>query len=407
DLRTSLAKADALPQDFDKTLSLWLELITIAHVGDVKLATCFHPEARTTKLLPAKVIKVDLQRDTLEASFYLLINQLSLNFKDIERFKNKMAFPNDADHDVDLLIRLLASKKPEREIIMAYSNAPSIIQSLGECLKDLLLLDLSDNLAIKKSDEKLKGIFDLFECYKDLSNPINQFQESERSNIWPFNICVESKTVDLSKRDVHELLSLMRNRQECHLFFDCHLLDQCLKLLSILRIFTTSNEDIARYYREGVVPPSHPKSLLPPPSVQQYNEEAFLELCATPTPEARGGKPKKKAISKSQQTVSQPAPKTAPKQPLPPPPATIPVELPKTPELDSLELLRRKFLTLYHLRPHVFIRQAIWHVDTLITLKETLKTPAMNKEGLTLLNLTASSAHKVLEQTYRFCLANR
>src|SRR5581483_5984213 len=270
DLRTSLAKADALPQDFDKTLSLWLELITIAHVGDVKLATCFHPEARTTKLLPAKVIKVDLQRDTLEASFYLLINQLSLNFKDIERFKNKMAFPNDADHDVDLLIRLLASKKPEREIIMAYSNAPSIIQSLGECLKDLLLLDLSDNLAIKKSDEKLKGIFDLFECYKDLSNPINQFQESERSNNWPFNICVESKTVDLSKRDVHELLSLMRNRQECHLFFDCHLLDQCLKLLSILRIFTTSNEDIARYYREGVVPPSHPKSLLPPPSVQQY-----------------------------------------------------------------------------------------------------------------------------------------
>lgn len=407
DLRDSLAKADSLPKDFDETLCLWLKLISIVHVGDIRLASCFHPEARSPLLLPAKATSADLQRDTLEASFYLIVNQLSLNFKGVEKLKDKMAFPSDAEKQklffgftdtLDIDSRL--------QNVSTYENASSVILNIKECAKGLLSVDLKDNQAIDKSLQELRNISNHINCYGDLSSCFDQLQETETRKEWPVKVMVQSKIVSVSKETIQTLLSFVQNRHDSHLFFDCYLVPHVLLLTNILTYFMESNKDIEKFYKEGIMPPSNPKPLLPPPALSNYSETAFRELYATPIPEPQPTTTrtkKKKGVAKAQSV----APQKTQKEPILPAPQIIPVEPLQAAALDSLEQLRRQLLAIYHTQPSAALRQAVWHLDKLITLKETLKTPAMNKEGLTVLNLATSSAHKLLEQTYSFCLANR
>jgi hypothetical protein len=70
-----------------------------------------------------------------------------------------------------------------------------------------------------------------------------------------------------------------------------------------------------------------------------------------------------------------------------------------------IELLRNQLVSFYQLKPSRALRQAIWHLDSLISIQKSLvKSQKKALDCLTVANAVTYSAQKVLEQSYRFCL---
>lgn len=412
-IRALLVKEDVLPKDFDQTLSVWLEIIGISHIGSMNLSAFFDPEAKTTQLFPEKTYNMKLPRSTLEASFFLMFNQFSMNFKDIARFKDKMGFSKDIV--VQKLFCTLVNKKfadflPKINIIHEMSLFPDRLQEL---LKMIAALDLTNSEQIEACRRLLEIEKEVIRSgYKDLSEELSRLEKLKPSDgKWPIPFKTEEGTIQVSEKTFEELFLLFQNRHECGLFFDAHLLPGFLTLGRIFESVIASNKDIETFNKEGILPPCNPKIFLPSPtlieesSIPKYNENIFRELYTTPVPETGPIKKRKKKQGAKVQPVT---PQKTQKEPALPtlPPLVLLAEPPQAAALDPLEQLRRHLLAVYHTQPSIAIRQAVWHLEALITLKGALQPPAM-KENLTVLNLAAGSAHKLLEQTYRFCLANR
>jgi hypothetical protein len=67
--------------------------------------------------------------------------------------------------------------------------------------------------------------------------------------------------------------------------------------------------------------------------------------------------------------------------------------------------LRKQLIQLYKDCSSPALRQALYHLDILLIIQSSFKKSQMTApECLTVTSLAANSAHKLLEQTYRFCL---
>ncbi len=402
-LKRSLIEADVLTADFDQTIDLWLKLISIAHVGDLDLVSCFDKKAETTKHIHNKKVYTNLQRGNLESSFYLLARQLSLNLKwFVQKVGDKLNFPEDvelaaiffaATDPANLKNRLMGSKT---EIL-----ADSIIQNDFKIfIRELLSLDLTNNATIQAYLDRLKNIMTHLNCYGDLSFCVAEMQKVNMDN-YKLVICgTTSFKKEITKEVFPKLRSLTENRQECHMLIDCYLKPSCIVLGKIFDSLIASNLDIEKFNKEGVMPASNTESLLPPP--KQYNAKAFEELCSAPlpkhTPKKKRGKnnaPQSTPTPEEPKVVSKAAPSA------PPPSIEKPLIIPP---VSPLEQLKRQLFTIHAINPAVSVRQALWHLDILMTLKTTTVTAENN---LAVLNLAGSSAQKLLEQIYRYCLETR
>jgi hypothetical protein len=214
------------------------------------------------------------------------------------------------------------------------------------------------------------------------------------------------------------LLNFLKKLQECHLLTDCYLASHFYTLIRLLKALEEANTLIENHKKTGKALrlASQYPALLPAPSECVYNEKIALELSTSseqtqpsrkknkkpvepknPVPEKK--KPKKTRQEES--TSTQPAPKNATTIKLAPIVPESAIAIKATP----LELLREKLFNLHCAKANIAIRQALWHMDALVCLDRVIKSSSFqNTESLTLLARVASSAHKVLEQSYRFCL---
>lgn len=410
DLKPVLMKADVLAADFDKTVATWLKLISIVHVGDINLASCFQIEAKTIKLFPKKRVFAEVRRDELEASFSLLISQLSQDLKWIVlKIGEKMLFPEE----LEVQALFFAATDPENLLELlkkndAYINAASVIQDdFKVLLRNFLSLDLTNNEKINDCLANLMNIITHLNCYGDLSLCVNAMRQLDINK--KTTICgPESYRIKITKENFPQLQSLTEDRQECHLLMDCYLTNPCLSLINIMTAIMSSNLAIKELHKEGKNPHLCTQSLLPPPVLQCYNESVFQELCSSPIPEPI---PKKKGVKNN-------ASKIIPKKEEIKISSNVNQELTAVPILfekpietkviNPLERLRRQLFAIFQAKPMISIRQALWHLDTIISIQDALNTSGMNKENsLPILNMTAGSAQKLLEQAYRFCLEIR
>jgi hypothetical protein len=210
--------------------------------------------------------------------------------------------------------------------------------------------------------------------------------------------------IDLPRELFSPLLSLLKTMQECHLLIDCYVVAPLYASNAILLALDESNILIENHKKGGPAPrlASQCPALLPVPSECVYSEKIFLELYNSSSKKPL--KKKKRIPTKPNIPVIQPPKKEKAKKPCQEttPPAQPILGNAITIKLNPLEQLRENIFKLNCVGAHVAIRQALWHIDALISLQHA---PSVQiEEGLTILNRVASSAHKLLEQTYLFCL---
>ncbi len=410
DLKSRLKGADLLPEaDFETTLSLWVQIIGIAHIGDMHLASFFEKKAASNTVNPRiqQFVYTDLPRGDLVSCFYLILGQFSQDCKWIApKIAQKMHLPEDP------FLKELFDLTTERSLDKTCQTVSTLEGDLKRFSKDLFLLNLTDNEAIKKMLPQLKRRVGEEEwgCFAEVSEVIKYLQEAQASGrpLELVNKSLGSKMLYCSQEQLKLLLALVENFQKCHLWIDAYFTISCDTLSRILEALQVSNEAIEKYRTEGIVPHLGASSILPAPS--RYDEKIVEELLASSSSRSRSGSKKAKRIS------HQPAEKKQKEKAVSPPVSEkktnekskrVSLE-PQTPlqnlVLDPLEQLREKMFQIRQGNPSPSLRQALWHLDALISIQQLLDTQSVKaEESLTIFDAAVSSAQKLLEQTYRFC----
>ncbi len=414
ELKDRLKSVDLLKTDFEASLSLWLQIISIAHVRDMYLVSFFEKNAKKTNLAHSATqgfICADLPRSMLEASFHLVLSQLLKDFKWIAPLvAQKMPLPENAIFEEMFRIVTASSLRTTCEA------ASTMEEKFKPIRRDLLLLDLTDSEALGQV-----VIHRLYQMSHNLEDPAVAFGNASAlieklremltgGKIPPYFEHASRGRVSFDPVFFEPFLSLMENFQECHLLIDSYLASSCVSLFRIAEALQKSNEALEKYQREGSIPylVSKASSILPSPS--PYDEKVVEELLASPSP--RSGNGKKKAKKASRQPVEKKQ-----KEKVASPPVSekktnekskrVSLEaqtLPPNPVLDPPEQLREKMFQIRQGNPSPSLRQALWHLDALISIQQLLDTKSVKaEESLTIFDAAISSAQKLLEQTYRFC----
>ncbi len=408
DLKDRLKDADLLQEaDFETTLSLWVQIIGIAHIGDMHLASLFEKKA-ASHILHSKIrqfVYTDLPRRDLMSCFYLTLGQISQDCKWIApKIMQKMRLPEDPS------FRELFDISTDKSLDKICQTASTLERDFKQLLKDLFLLNLTDNEAIKKMLIQLEGIIgeEGLGCFAEASGAVEMLQYAQASGK-PVDFSSKSgREVNCSQQQLKPLLSFIENYQECHLWIDAYFNLSFNTLSRLLESLQKSNEALEKYQTEGIVPCLASSSILPAPSL--YDEKVVEELLASASPRSKNGHKKTKKSS------HQPAEKKQPEKAASPPVSEkktnekskrISLE-PQTPlqnlVLDPLEQLREKMFQIRQGNPSPSLRQALWHLDALISIQQLLDTKSVKaEESLTIFDAVVSSAQKLLEQTYRFC----
>ncbi len=407
DLKSRLRGAD-LEADFEPTLSLWMQIIGIAHIADIRLACLFEKKAASNTLYPknSQLIYTDLPRGDLVSCFYLTLGQFSQDRKWIApKIAQKIRLLENPS------IKEIFDGITQQSLDKVCQIISTLERDLKRLLKDLFLLNLTDQEAIKKMLIRLEEIVgeEGWECFAEASMIIRNLQQAEASGRKISGLISGwGKEIHCSQEQLKVLLPLMENYQECHLWIDAYLASCCYTLSRLLESLQQSNEALETYQTEGIVPRLASSSILPPPSL--YDEKAVEELLASSSPRSGNGR------KKGRKSSHQPAEKKQPEKVASPPVSEKktnekskrislePQTPPPNPVLDPLEQLREKMFQIRQGNPSPSLRQMLWHLDALISIQQLVDTKSVKaEESLTIFDAAASSAQKLLEQTYRFC----
>ncbi len=411
ELKDRLKSVDLLKADFEASLSLWLQIISIAHVRDMYLVSLFEKNAKRTNLAHFATqgfIYTDLPRSALEASFHLVLSQLLKDFKWIAPLVvQKMPLPENSIFEGMFHVVTGVSL---RETCAA---ASAMEEEFKPIRRDLLLLDLTDSQTLKQTVDRLYQMFCNLEetAFGNVSAHIEKLREEATAGRRPSYFANPSgERISVPPDCFEPFLSLMENFQECHLLIDSYLASSCISLSRIAEALQKSNEALEKYQREGIMPHlvSKASSILPSPSL--YDEKVVEELLASSSP--RSGNGKKKAKKASHQPTEKKQPQKAASPPVSEKKTSEkskrislePQTLPPNSVLDPLEQLREKMFQIWQGNPSSSLRQALWHLDALISIQQLVNTKSVKaEESLTIFDAAVSFAQKLLEQTYRFC----
>jgi hypothetical protein len=418
-----LKKADVLPKDLETTMKVWEDLLCLGHVSDMMLVSLFEEKARSSSLGSKRGnVHTQLSRHQLESSFLITVRLLSTVQWITEKLEENMKlFLTDNEQEIfgkfkENIKPFLTSTQDAQQTFCSWQkNCTSVSDLYNDLLalhRNLLSLDLTNNEKIDSFSKKMTHIQDtLTENCESCGKIIGCLKNIDKAG---------KKPTILSNESFKPFLSLLKKMQKCNSLAECYIINPISLIVSILDGLQKSNTLIENHKKGGTTPPLASQSLLPPPRV--YNEKFALEL-SNETP-AQPKLKKKKIPSKSQSSaVNQPQKrppekpnqekKTPPAQPTPKSATAINLSPPKNnnksiAKLSPLEELREKLFALHSAKADVAIRQALWHIDALITLHHIFNDSSFQaKESLTILNRMASSAHKLLEQTYRFYLQQK
>lgn len=406
DLKRLLINADVLAEDFNATIYLWLQIISIADIGDMYLAAIYETKAKSFCISKNKgVVNVELPRGNLEASFYLISHQFSRDYRWVSlRIAQKMQFPEN--YPLTEAFYVMTGNR--------FSNvcrvSSLLLDECKEISQSLVFLDLTDNDAIEKISDRLEAMrYSLDQNFSDVTAHIETLQNAIKKGIKATVVSNPyQETADIPEGSHLALLRLMEDYQECHLLEDGYHAFYCIGLREILAALSESNIAIEKYRKEGKCPKlvKDCPSLLPSASRPQYDAKISQELLTSSSFKSERGPKKGKGAVRAQKIVPQPEKKKKAgkeKQEKIQSQATLIPTL--TVKLDPLEKLSKKLFNLYQLNDSIPLRQALWHLDALTSIQRS--SDIKEAEALILLDATASAAHKLLEQTYRFCLESR
>ncbi len=402
ELKELLMDADVLAEDFNATISLWLQIISIADIGDMYLAAIYEAKAKSYSAHKNKsFVYTELPRSNLEASFYLILRQLSRDYQWIcSRVAQKMQFPED--HPLKEVFHILT----RRNLLNTCTVSSLLLNDFKEIVQSLQFLDLTDNNTLEKILARLEKMLKSLDVnFGDISADIERLKNAQKKGII-FTVVsnTEKKTAHVPKESHSLMLPMMEDYQECHLLTDCFLAGFCIGLSRILEALKESNSIIEKHK----IGKNRPKligncpSLLPPISILQYDAKISQELLRDSSIKSEKSPKKIKGGSRTQKAMPQiEIKKKAAKEKqekIQPQEILVPSLIVP---LDPLEQLSYKLFHLYHLSGSIPIRQALWHLDSLISMR---RSSIKQTDALIHLNATVSSAHKFLEQIYRFRL---
>ncbi len=417
DLKRQLTGADALG-DFEETISFWMQLIGIAHIGDMCLAALFEKKAKSQTLHSTPqgvVVDIDLPRRDLETSFYLALRRFSQDLRWIipKMVQTMQAIEQKMQLSEEGVLGRVLHGLTSGHLKQACSFVSKMERELKAVERDLLCADLTDNRALKNSSTRLKAVFvDVSEYFPSFSQHVQLVESWEKSglaNVTFANYLGEG--ISFSRQHLPFVRSSIEEYQECHLLSDGYLVFEYATLSRLLASLQKSNEALEKHQKNGIVPrlvsPESPSLL---PSSSGYDEKVVEELLASASSRSGSGRKKGKKSS------HQPAEKKQKEKAISPPVSEKktnekskrvslePQTSPPNPVLDPLEQLREKMFQIRQGNPSPSLRQALWHLDALISIQQLFDTKSVKaEESLTIFDAAVSSAQKLLEQTYRFC----
>ncbi len=416
DLKRQLTSADILA-DFEETIAVWVQLISIAHIGDMCLAALFEKKAKsqTPHVTSQGVVNIDLPRRDLQSSFYLTLHRFSQDLKWIvpKIVQTMQAIEQKMQLSEGGILRRVFHVLTSGYLEQACTQASKMERELKAIERDLLCADLTDSQALENISTQLEAVFDhVAQYFPDWSEQIGIIQDWEKSELPTARISnYQGEEVIFSRQHLLVVRSCLEDYQGCYLLSDGHLVSEYSILSRLLKSLQKSNEAIEKYQREGIVPrlasPKSP-SLLPPPF--GYDEKVVEELLASASP--RSGNGRKKGKKASHQPIEKKAKEKSTSQPVSEKKTNEkckqeklePQTLPQNPILDPLEQLREKMFQIRQGNSSPSLRQALWHLDALISIQQLVDTQSVKaEESLTIFDAAVSSAQKLLEQTYRFC----
>ncbi len=415
-LKSRLLSADALSADFEATISSWLQLISIANIGDMVLINLFEKQAKTTVLKDSgskNLLSVDLPRSDLERSFYLLLRLLSQESKWIipKMEQHLPCFRNATPQLVEVFDEV--TQKPLKE-------ASDMISTMGmevkRFLQDLFLLKLTDNEKLAQMRSGLLAHSErVFRCFGDVSSHIEKLRSQYEQGI-AFEVIPKRSggTIPFTRECAEPFLQILENYRECDQLIQAGLevvLGYDGMIDCLLKALEKSNEAFKKFQGEGTPLrlASACSSILPKPRV--YDERVFEELCASSSPRSGGGR-RKKVKKSSHQPIEKKAKEKSISQPVSEKKTNEkskqvslePQTPPQHPAVDPFEQLRERMIHIHQENLSSSLRQALWHLDALISIQQLLDTKSVKaEESLTVFDAAVSSAQKLLEQTYRFC----
>jgi hypothetical protein len=177
-LKQFLKEASTLSKDFETTVDVWLQLLGIAHISDMYLASVFEKNASSFSLdnSVAKDVNIQLSRHQLESSLCLMMRLFSASEWVSEKLTERMK-PIANQKELEKLITIVTGVPWEQSC----SVASSLHSDLKALQQSFLSLDLTNNEVIKKFVEKITQINEKLKAnLKEVSKFIKGLETSEQ-----------------------------------------------------------------------------------------------------------------------------------------------------------------------------------------------------------------------------------
>ncbi len=408
EIRSKLNHFDILPSNFDHIISAWSDILQIQYIGDLSIASLYANYPKHHKNPPQKATTVNISRRRLEKCFTMVLRQVS---KDFAWIANEIRTKMPEQGNVDLLL--------SKEMTNPFYPSPTPLSDqrriyeieMQQSLLALSSLNFNDNKALETLAHRVE----------DVTRKL--CPDAKKITTWE-NYVKERPIFALLGQERHSIMNReLQNYNECGLIKDTFLDTRLIYLAKLMRSLILSNNIWKNYQKTKVIPVlvSDISSLFPTPvSVIQYDEKMMNELLSNSLPQKTQKQPNsvaKKNVQKGKTLIDRKK-----KQPLK---TEIKIQSksntsksllpqinqvsentePNPLQINFTEELRTKLYVLYTRHPSTALRQALWHLEALLAYQECfddLDSRLVN--SLTIVNAVTNSAHKLLEQTYRFCL---
>jgi hypothetical protein len=429
EIKDKLADECALPDDFDDIISLWENILKVQFFGKTVLASLFEESANSKTRVNlaepsvAHSTKISLNQSDVLQSFFLLVKQVQKNYswmldEILEKFQpldnlSLGAVLDEFVRGVVCEIEPSQKSKPVSELVQIY------VQRVKEEIEIFALANPSnrDSIALVMKRIADKG-----------KNKISAFS----SDSIRFFVFIKSGKREDSAASIKDDIFInceVIGRLQAHLDSFISLLHTLLQGIGMVHV------DWYKYEKNKIFPKlaSDLLPLLPAPFDPKANNNLIDGLLKDDSENKDSVKTKtqkkpaqdKKIIpgnNNSKRRKNTKKKKGADKTSITPSiiKTTVPISNKKSENLPVLSIIltpiasmdktpilnfKAQLRDLYRQNPFSdVLRQTLWHLDPLITLQRSLPESPTAAESLTLTNAVAYYAHKVIEQTYRFCI---
>jgi|GEM_PF-4243096 len=390
-----LSENNDLSADFETAIDTFYEIIKNTHISDMVVAALFTKAAeRKVPFSGQEDVTCYLSKTVLEDSFHLVTKQLYKNYICLSKRIVPLLRKERAD-------KVLFGCKFLKDIdIRALTNQ---YLHFAKVLKILLSLDLQDDKSITMANNEITKSFQSF-SFTNLSPNI---QAMKNNPVQDKNLLVRTKTseaFEISKDEFFSLIQCFEELQTIHFLLNAYFLLPLSSLNHILLALHCSMEGTSENKSVLSILPFGKKASNPAASKMEAQLLKDIEKEKQSKRQRRKNKnlPSKNLTSTPTSQLSlniDPSLKTE---------AHVSEEEKVLPHPSSpIDSLRTNLCKLYNSQPSPALREMIWHLDQLTTLKSALKNDLQPEDYLNFYLGIANSTQKLLEQIYRYNIESK